>query len=141
MKTALKILLIGSIVILSACSDEIWGCGQEVIRTQNTPDQSSEMVWIARSCGATTSPLVTVYIIPKKDSLSDRTRLPKKYRVFSHERGSVDVKWGAGKTIEVVYDFSPRFGRTGQFFTQRDRVGGYDIVYLDANKEIIKDLD
>lgn len=116
-------------------------CGERVTTKYQSPDKSSFIVWKARSCGATTASIGTTYILSESRLRNLDTNNPKisrKYRIFSSERGTIKVRWLSNDHIEVLYDFSPQYGRTGQFFKQRHEVSGVKITYTQMNRELIK---
>lgn len=119
-------------VLIIGCSDRFSGCGQKVVRTLDSPKASQSMVFVTRDCGATTIPLVSVYIVSEGDYKAidqEGYQLKSKWRAFSFERAKVDAVWMSENAIQVFYDFSPYYGRQGSFLMQKERVGKVKIAY------------
>ncbi|MEP1230076.1 MAG: hypothetical protein ABJG88_05320, partial [Litorimonas sp.] len=89
----------------------------------------------------TTNPTLAVYVVSEKKLKTINNESPKinkKYEIYARERGTVITKWISDNHIEVLYDFTPQYGRTGEFFRQRDKVSGVKITYTEADKATIK---
>jgi len=120
------------IAVFSIKTDAIFGCGQKVTNTEASPSKTKVMYWVSRDCGATTIPLVKVYIVPEKKSDSidaEGRKISKKYLFMSYERGSVSPKWLSDDSIEVLYDHSELYGRKGSFFKQKNKLGNVKVTY------------
>jgi hypothetical protein len=122
-----------SAVFLVGCGDNL--CGEIVTLKKPSPDLSQSLVWVSKDCGATSTPLMSVYMISTDmaDVLEIQDpKISKKYRVYAYERGQWDVEWTSKSSILVKYDFTPEFGRVGQFLSKRDMVGEVIVNYQDA---------
>jgi len=138
MKKYLFVILCTLTVFLNGCG--VITCGQKVTREYLSPNKSKTVVWVARNCGATTANLSSTYLISPENFLKldvDDPKIRKKYRIFQSERGTIKPRWLSDSHIEVLYDFSPQYGRTGQFFKQRDKVSGVTITYTQMDRKLI----
>ena len=113
-------------------------CGQKVTKKRASPDNSKEIVYVSRNCGATTIPVTSAYILPKKAARildKNNLKIKKKYKVFSYERGKTKINWVSNSELQVLYDFTPINKRTGQFLYKKKNRLGVKVSYINARRE------
>ncbi|WP_154813731.1 hypothetical protein [Hellea balneolensis] len=119
------------VLVMSACTEL---CGEEILKSKPSPDGGNVMIWHSRDCGATTTPKMTVYVVPESETkkiTSDNTKIANRYRAFSYERQTFDAYWDSSSVIKVEYDLTPQFGRTGSLLSKNISVGDIQIEYVD----------
>ena len=120
-------------LFLGTCSDKDWGCGQKVTDTVASPHGTKIIYYLSRDCGATTAPALSLYVVPaeKQSSIdSEGYKLKSRWIILRFQRGEIRPVWLSENSLEILYDFTALYGRRGQFFKQKTKVGDLRIRYM-----------
>lgn len=123
------------LMAISGCHENL--CGSVVTLQKPSPNLDQAIIWVSKDCGATTAPLTSVYVVPTSIAEGLDVEVPKiskNYQIYSYQRGEWDVQWASQDSILVRYDFSPKFRRTGSFFSQKNNVGDVLVNYQDMSE-------
>ena len=130
-KTAFCLCLF-SALFLGTCSDKVWGCGQKVTHTDVSPNGTKVLYYLSKHCGATTAPALSLYVVPasKQNSIdSEGYKLRSRWNILRFQHREIRPVWYSENSLEILYDFTPSYGRQGRFFKQKTKVDNLRIHY------------
>jgi hypothetical protein len=94
------------------------GCSEDVQPAVVSPDGASKAILSIRDCGATTSFVTQIYVLPATDADWDEGDL-----ALVSDHGDVKLRWLSAQRLEVDLG-------TSRVFRQAESVGGIGVAYV-----------